>query len=462
MEQTIQLMGGLAERYGATHTYKNLRTPADGLKLLFINRPELQNELIHAHENGIGYTLVQGAYDLTYDDLHLPIGRKPLILTPVISGSGGGNTTTILIGVGLVAASFLLPGAGLFGFAGLGGTVAAGTTLAAGSSFVVGSAALTAVGTALSAIGASLILTGVANIISPMPTISRARGRGENVNATGPQGVTRATDGVQNYAYTGAVNTAGANGAAVPIVYGKCLIGSHLISVEVESDSRQDIAHPAVGYIRAPGTQTITVNNETLTDEVILAGGARIRRVGNPDVQIKGNKNGQDYYFDEELTKKMSLAETINITADSGNVGVINSMRRVRSQEADSKNSKNYQVVLQLNNGLFDLAGDAGSTKVDGFFSYRIDVVHVISPGDDPVVASVGGTVSGLIEKGDSYTWMHFIKYSEPGDPGDEIKPKIVLTDFRATSGCSLQVIRQGYKTLKTKDDNFTHKDFNI
>ncbi len=457
MEQTIQLMGGLAERYGATHTYKNLRTPADGLKLLFINRPELQNELIHAHENGIGYTLVQGAYDLTYDDLHLPIGRKPLILTPIISGSGGGNTSTILIGVGLVAASFLFPGAGLFGTAGLFG---AGQAALGVSTLAVLNAA--AVGTALSAVGASLILTGVANIISPMPTISRARGRGENVNATGPQGVTRATDGVQNYAYTGAVNTAGANGAAVPIVYGKCLIGSHLISVEVESDSRQDIAHPAVAYIRAPGTQTVTVNNETLTDEVILAGGARIRRVSDPDGQIKGNKNGQDYYFDDALTKKMSLSETINITADSSNVGVVKSMRRVVSREAGNDNSKNYQVVLQLNNGLFDLAGDAGSTKVDGFFSYRIDVVHVISPGDDPVVASVGGTVSGLIEKGTTYTWMHFIKYSEPGDPGDDIKPKIVLTDFRATSGCSLQVIRQGYKTLKTKDDNFTHKDFNI
>jgi predicted phage tail protein len=461
MEQTIQLMGGLAERYGATHTYKNLRTPADGLKLLFINRPELQSELIHAHENGIGYTLVQGAYDLTYDDLHLPIGRKPLILTPIISGSGGGNTSTILIGVGLVAASFLLPGAGLFGTTGLlTGAVTGTFSGLAATSGLAGT--LTTVGTALSAIGASLILSGVANIISPMPTIRRARGRGENVNATGPQGVTRATDGVQNYAYTGAVNTAGANGAAVPIVYGKCLIGSHLISVEVESDSRQDIAHPAVAYIRAPGTQTVTVNNETLTDEVILAGGARIRRVSDPNGQIKGNRNGQDYYFDDALTKKMSLSETINITADSSNVGVVTSMRRVVSRKAGNDNSKNYQVVLQLNNGLFDLAGDAGSTKVDGFFSYRIDVVHVISPGDDPVVASVGGTVSGLIEKGTTYTWMHFIRYSEPGDPGDEIKPKIVLTDFRATSGCSLQVIRQGYKTLKTKDDNFTHKDFNI
>lgn len=450
-------MGGLAERYGATHTYKNLRTPADGLKLLFINRPELQNELIHAHENGIGYTLVQGVYDLTYDDLHLPIGRKPLILTPVISGSGSGNTTTILIGVGLVAASFLFPGAGLFGTVGLFG---AGQAAVGVSTLAVLNAA--AVGTALSAIGASLILTGVANIISPMPTISRARGRGENVNATGPQGVTRATDGVQNYAYTGAINTAGANGAAVPIVYGKCLIGSHLISVEVESDSRQDIAHPPVAYIRVPGTQTMTVNNETLTDKVVLAGGARIRRVSDPDGQIKGNITGQDYFFDVALTKKMSVSETINITADSSNIGVVNNMRRVRSRKAKNDNSKNYQVVLQLNNGLFDFAGDAGSTKVDGFFSYRIDVVHVVSPGDDPVVASVGGTVSGLIEKGTTYTWMHFIRYSEPSNRGDDIKPSIVLTDFRAASGCSLQVIRQGYKSLKTKDDNFTHKDFNI
>ena len=161
MQQTVRLLGDLGERYGAEHTYCNLRTPAEAIKLLCINIPSLRDELVQAHEHGIGYRLIQAGADLGYEDLRLPIGSNDLILTPVIAGSGGGGTGQILAGVGLIAASFLFPGAGLFGASAAG---VFSSALGAGTI-----ATLASVGTALSAVGASLILGGVAEMLSPQP-----------------------------------------------------------------------------------------------------------------------------------------------------------------------------------------------------------------------------------------------------------------------------------------------------
>ena len=163
MQQTVRLLDDLGARYGSEHVYFNLRSPAEAIKLLCINHPALQKELTEAHEHGVGYTLVQAGMFLGYDDLQLPLGKNDLVLAPVIAGSGG-STTTILAGVGLVAASFLFPGAGLFGTVGLFG---AGQAAVGVSTIGVLNAA--AVGTAISAIGASLVLNGVSQLLSPQP-----------------------------------------------------------------------------------------------------------------------------------------------------------------------------------------------------------------------------------------------------------------------------------------------------
>jgi predicted phage tail protein len=100
MEQTVRLMGDLGERYGFEHTYFNLRTPGEAIKLLCVNHPKLQEELVHAHEHGIGYQLVQADFALDYPDLQLPMGSNDLVLTPVVAGSGGG-VGKILAGVAI-------------------------------------------------------------------------------------------------------------------------------------------------------------------------------------------------------------------------------------------------------------------------------------------------------------------------------------------------------------------------
>ena len=135
MQQVVRLLGDLGERYGAEHTYFDLRTPADAIKLLCLNSPAFQQELIEAHEHGVGYRLIQAGTDLDYADLQLPIGSNDLILTPVIAGSGG-STGKILTGVALIAAAIVLAPAG-GGFLGLGAGLKASVSSGLATGFIL-------------------------------------------------------------------------------------------------------------------------------------------------------------------------------------------------------------------------------------------------------------------------------------------------------------------------------------
>ena len=51
---------------------------------------------------------------LDEEEIHHPIGQEDIHIVPVISGAGRG-TGRILLGAALIGASFLFPGAGMFG-----------------------------------------------------------------------------------------------------------------------------------------------------------------------------------------------------------------------------------------------------------------------------------------------------------------------------------------------------------
>ena len=126
MQQVVRLVGDLGERYGAEHVYQNLRTPADAIKLLCINYPAFQSELIAAHESGIGYRVLQAGVDLDLQDLHLPIGQNDLIVTPVLIGAD--DVGRVVLGAALIAGSFFTGGATI-GLLGVAAPIAVSTAL---------------------------------------------------------------------------------------------------------------------------------------------------------------------------------------------------------------------------------------------------------------------------------------------------------------------------------------------
>ena len=373
MQQVVRLLGDLGERYGAEHVYQNLRTPADAIKLLCINYPAFKTELIAAHESGIGYRVLQAGVDLNLDDLHLPIGQNDLIVAPVLVGQDGAGQ--ILAGIGLIAASFFFPGAGLFGTTGLFG--AGGAGIAGVSSVAVLNA--TAIGTALSVVGASMVLGGVTQMLSPQPGLPNGgvNARGE-FSATRPESVNRGADGQQSYAYLGAQNTVGV-GATIPVAYGKVLIGSHVISADVDVADESD---PVKKATRTPSPDTVMLNGNKLE-----FGERRDNSARWNSVHFLNNRSNTsaDRFIDPSKDDKLTAANNF----------------RLEFTEGPTKDPKEYFVFLEVNK-LFDFVSGPGTTKTDGFISYMIESRR---QDTDNIHARESYTIQGLTT--DTYRWYH-------------------------------------------------------
>ena len=210
--KVVKVYGALRERLGQCRFELNVATPAQAVKALCVNFPGLDKWLIDSEQDGVAYRVRVGREDATPDDvsvLGLPWSEREVFsITPVVAGSGGFGR--VLFGALLIGASFAFPGAGLFGSGfGVFGPLAPAT---------IGT--LTTVGTALSAVGAGLVLTGVSQIISPTP----------------PSGLElKEANRIQNFSFSGITNTS-QQGLAVPIAYGRVVVGSAVISSGLDVD----------------------------------------------------------------------------------------------------------------------------------------------------------------------------------------------------------------------------------
>lgn len=188
MLRKIKLYGKLAKFIGKRVLEADVATAAEAVRFLLAHWPELE-----AHMNDQHYRVSVGTYDLDLEELHHPAGAAPISFVPVVSGAGA--VGRIIAGVALIALSFLIIPLGI---------AAAGAGIA------------TAVGLA----GASLLLGGVAQLLTPMPKV--------------PQGADNQDDPRKSYSFSGIQNTSRA-GTPVPIVYGETLVGSVVISAGIDT-----------------------------------------------------------------------------------------------------------------------------------------------------------------------------------------------------------------------------------
>jgi predicted phage tail protein len=107
--------------------------------------------------------------------------------------AGAGAVGRIIVGIALVAFSLLLPGVGA----------------------VIGGALMTKIGL----LGGALILTGIAELLTPTPSAS--------------QGADSEGDPRKSYSFSGVQNTSRA-GVPVPVVYGETLVGSVVVSAGID------------------------------------------------------------------------------------------------------------------------------------------------------------------------------------------------------------------------------------
>ena len=199
MLRKVKLYGKLAEFVGHKEFEVQVDNVAKAVSFLIHNFPGLEEHMSPQY-----YQVKVGNYDIDKDEIDYPVGREDIHFIPVITGAGGARK--LLTGAALIGASFLFPGAGMFGTFGLGGAAA------------VKGGVLTGIGTFLSGVGASLALSGVSEMLFPLPK---------------PQDFNSEEDPQLSFSFGGVQNTSRA-GTPVPIVYGEIITGSVVISAATD------------------------------------------------------------------------------------------------------------------------------------------------------------------------------------------------------------------------------------
>jgi predicted phage tail protein len=169
MLRKIKLYGKLAKFIGHRVLEADVASAAEAVRFLLANWPELE-----AHMNDQHYRVSIGTYDLTAEELHHPAGAAPISFVPVVAGAGA--VGRIIAGIALVAIGLFVPGIG-----------------ALGVQILVG-------------VGASLVLGGIAQLLTPTPSTSTDEG-----------------DPRKSFSFSGIQNTNRA-GVPVPVVYGETLV----------------------------------------------------------------------------------------------------------------------------------------------------------------------------------------------------------------------------------------------
>lgn len=199
MLREIRVYGRLAKFLGRRKFMAAVDSAAEAVRFLLANFPQLEQHMIDQH-----YRVSVGDYDLSGEELGDPAGQQTIKIMPVIVGAGA--VGRIIAGVALVALAFAIIPLGI---------AAAGAGIA----------------TFVGLTGASLILGGVAQLLTPVPGIGPVA-----AGAYSTQSTTRETelDPQKSYSFSGIQNTS-RQGTPVPLIYGETIVGSVVISAGIDT-----------------------------------------------------------------------------------------------------------------------------------------------------------------------------------------------------------------------------------
>jgi predicted phage tail protein len=208
MLRTVKVYGHLAEHCGQSVFEALVRVPADAIKFLLCNFPELRGLMRDGY-----YKVAVGKYDLQLADhpeqLHYPMAEDDVVkVIPVVFGAGGRGIGQILLGAALIGVAIAAPGVGLFG----GGAGGFGVVTGASGGFAAAAAVA-------GNLGLALTLGGIAQMITPVP-------KQPDFGEADPSG---------GFAFSGLQNVS-QEGIPVPVVYGEMIVGSVVLSTGLIAD----------------------------------------------------------------------------------------------------------------------------------------------------------------------------------------------------------------------------------
>ena len=210
--KVVKVYGALRKLLGQCRFELDVVTPAQAIKALCVNFPQLERWLLDSEKDGVAYRVTIGKQKATEEDvspLLLPFSsREVFSITPVTTGAqrSKAGLGMVLFGAALIGAAIITGGTSLAfsaGGFGLASGVTATTTL--GLAVAVGN------------FGVLLVLGGIAQMLSPTPQ---------------PQSYEEAKQ-LESFSFSGIVNTA-RQGVPVPIVLGRAYAGSVVISAGLD------------------------------------------------------------------------------------------------------------------------------------------------------------------------------------------------------------------------------------
>ena len=204
MLRKLKLYGELAEFVGHKKFEIKVDSLAKAVSFLVNNFPQVEKYM-----NPQYYQVKVGNYAVDKDEIHHPIGQEDIHIVPVISGAGRGFGK-VLLGAALIAGAFFVPVAA--------GNIGLAAGIKAGSLAKVGFLSKT-----MLLVGANLALTGVSEMLFPMPK---------------PKEFKSEQDPQLSFSFSGTQNTSRA-GTPVPIVYGEIITGSVVISGAIDTQQVQ-------------------------------------------------------------------------------------------------------------------------------------------------------------------------------------------------------------------------------
>jgi len=193
MLRKVKLYGELADFVGHKELDAVINSTADAIRFLVSNFPKLEEHMSQRY-----YKVLVDDYEIGEEDIQNPIGQSDISIVPVIAGAGGGLGKTLL-GVAMIGLAFAVPGSIAFTKAGItGGALSKG----------------------LFGIGAALTLTGVSEMLFPLPELP------DFSNEEDPR---------ISFSFSGVQNTSRA-GTSHPIAYGEIVTGSVVISAGIDTN----------------------------------------------------------------------------------------------------------------------------------------------------------------------------------------------------------------------------------
>lgn len=189
--RTIRLYGKLGAQFGRVHRLA-VESTAEAVRALCVMLPGFERELMTSRDRGITYACFLGKTNISKEQLTLSGGAEDIRIAPVLIGAKAGFIQTI-IGAVLIVAGIYLNMPVLFN------------------------------------IGVSMAVGGVIQMISPQQTK-----------------ISTSANNEASYNFNGPVNTT-AQGNPVPLLYGRMIVGSAVISAGILAQDQAYVGAPLAG-----------------------------------------------------------------------------------------------------------------------------------------------------------------------------------------------------------------------